>query len=121
MRGEDILADIVIEDKGSGTSAIQTMQESMPGWIADRIVPFVPSGDKVYRAQQAANWCGLLCILLPMPHPHVPLLHQMIRQMEYFPGVPHDDIVDTNTMGILYLENYIAMGYQARLDERESA
>ena len=117
MRGEDMLADIVIEDKGSGTSAIQTLQDSVPGWIADRIAAFIPSGDKVYRAQQAANWCGLGCVLLPKPHRFVPLLHQMLRQLEYFPGIPHDDIIDTITMGILYLENYIAAGYQARNEE----
>jgi len=41
----------------------------------------------------------------------------MLRQLEYFPGIPHDDIIDTITMGILYLENYIAAGYQARNEE----
>jgi len=115
--GEDMLADIVIEDKASGTSAVQTLRDSAPGWIADRIVDFIAAGDKVYRAQQAANWCGLSCVLIPHPHRHVPLLHQMMRQIEYFPGVPHDDIVDTISMGIIYLENYLASGWHARIED----
>jgi len=109
------LGEIVIEDKASGTSAIQTLQATAPRWLSDRIVAFNPVGDKIYRVNQAANWMGRDMILLPYPDAQVRHLREMERQFENFPLVEHDDLVDAVVQGIIYLENYIALGYQARI------
>ncbi len=113
------LRNIIIEDKGSGTTSIQTLRMSAPQSIADMIVEFQPTGTKEYRARLASVWCGRDRVLLP--HPCVEngswynnFLDPQRGQMWVFPNATHDDMVDTFTMGIQYLENLIAEGWRAR-------
>lgn len=115
------LLEVVIEDKGSGTSAIQTIQAGAPRWLAARIVPFMPVGDKEYRARQAAIWCSRDMVLLPYPDPRVEPLFELEYQLENMPAVEHDDLEDTFSMGAIYLENFLAKGWRARLRRMEAA
>jgi predicted phage terminase large subunit-like protein len=112
---DGLLYGIVIEDKVSGTSAIQTMIEIAPEWMRPLIIAFEPSGSKTYRARQASLWCERDCVLLPHPHPTaVPWLFQWEIDRDEFPRGEHDDTIDPFSQQIIYLEHYLAAGWHAR-------
>lgn len=115
------LRGVVIEDKSSGTSVIQTLRASAPKWLATKLVAFMPSGSKVYRGRQASVWCKNGRVLLPHPDYEVPVLADLEDQLYNVPSVAHDDLFDTFTMGIIYLENFLAAGFQAVQGVTESA
>ena len=110
------LRAVVIEDKGSGITSIQTLRMSAPAWLADMIVEFTPTGTKEYRARLASVWCEKNCVMLPWSGPewYPSFLDPEVGQLWMFPNATHDDMVDTFTMGILYLENFIKEGFSAR-------
>lgn len=113
-RRRELLRKIVIEDKVSGTSAAQTIQGTMPGWLAESVVAFMPAGDKEYRARQASGPCGFGGVLLPHPHADVPDLRTLEHQLFNLPNVEHDDYADTFSMGIIYLEHLLKEGFAGR-------
>lgn len=117
------LRAVVIEDKGSGTTAIQTLRASAPTWLAEMITEFTPTGTKEYRARQASIWCARDCVMLPFPDNDASWLYDFADdiggQLFGFPATSHDDMVDAFTMGIIYLENLLAQGWQAREGMRE--
>lgn len=102
------LYEMVIEDKGSGTSALQTLRKAGPLWLRTKLASFLPTQSKEQRARQAAVWCKKGGVLLPHPRPSVPWLAAFERQIADFPRAVHDDQVDSLSMGVLYLENYLA-------------
>lgn len=110
------LRAVVIEDKGSGITSIQTLRMSAPAWLAEMIVEFQPTGTKEYRARLASVWCEKDCVVLPWAGPewYPSFLDPEIGQLWTFPNSAHDDMVDTFTMGILYLENFVKEGWHAR-------
>jgi predicted phage terminase large subunit-like protein len=109
----------VIEDKGSGTTAIQTLRSTAPEWLANMIHEFTPHGTKQYRARQASVWCARDCVQFPYPDASAPWHFDTIDdesgQLYKFPAAAHDDFVDTLTMSVIYLENYLSAGFHARL------
>jgi predicted phage terminase large subunit-like protein len=112
-----ILRAVVIEDKTSGTSAIQTLRQTAPPDVAQLIQPFMPVGSKEFRARQASVWCARDCVLLPLPSPEAPWLFEFSEGpygIYKFPRAAHDDMVDAFTMLILYCEYLLAAGWQAR-------
>lgn len=115
---DEKLRAVVIEDKGSGTTSIQTLRMSAPSWLAEMIMEFQPHGTKEYRARLGSVWCEKDCIQLPWPSDQADwysdFLDQERGQLWMFPNSAHDDMVDTLTSGIIYLEHYIAEGYAAR-------
>jgi predicted phage terminase large subunit-like protein len=108
------LRSIIIEDKGSGTSAIQTLQHSMPRQYADMIVPFRPTTDKMQRARQTAVWCKRGGVWMPWPTDEVSWLYDFMGELTTFPDAVHDDQVDSFTQLVLFTEHLIAAGWQAR-------
>lgn len=113
------LRGLVIEDKGSGTNAIQTLRMAAPAWLADMIFEFMPTGTKEYRARLASIWCERGCVLLPTPsiangNWYNTLLDPGQGQLWLFPYAAHDDMVDTISSGIMYLEHYIKEGWDLR-------
>jgi predicted phage terminase large subunit-like protein len=113
------LREILIEDKGSGTSAGQTVRAGTDPELAAMIAMFEPQGDKEYRARSATQWCALGLVLLPDPHESVPWLADFAGPepggaLFKFPTVAHDDEIDALVQGILYLENYLAEALRAR-------
>jgi phage terminase large subunit-like protein len=110
------LQSVVIEDKGSGTTTISTLRMSAPAWLAEKIVEFMPNGTKEYRARLSSVWCEKDCVMLPWSGPewYPSFLDPETGQLWMFPNATHDDMVDTFTMGILYLENFIKEGWHAR-------
>lgn len=105
---------VVIEDKASGTSAIQTLRQSGPEWLRGLVQEFMPSGDKRQRAEQAGVWCRNDCVWLPRPAESVPWLHVFEQELYEAPDGAFMDQADAFAQGILYLENVIAEGYRAR-------
>lgn len=113
------LRTVVIEDKGSGTNAIQTIRSSSPAWLAENIIEFDPKGTKEYRAMMASVWCSRDCIMFPYPSNdnatwYNDFLDPERGQLFGFPNVSHDDMVDAFVEGVKYLENYISEGHHAR-------
>lgn len=108
------LRGILIEDKSSGTSAMQTLAATSPDWLKGLLIPFMPTTDKVTRATQAAVWCRNGCVWLPRPSADAPWLIDFEDELFGFPQVAHDDRVDSMTQLILYLEHILAAGRQAR-------
>ncbi len=116
---DEKLRGIVIEDKSSGITSIQTLQMSADSWLAPLIVPFEPKGDKEFRATLASVWCERDCISFPYPSEanaswYTDFLDHDNGQLWLFPNADHDDLVDTFSMGIIYLENYIQLNWKAR-------
>lgn len=115
---DEKLRAVVIEDKGSGTTSIQTLRMSAPSWLAEMITEFQPHGTKEYRARLASVWCERGCIQIPLPADTATWYSEFLDpengQLWVFPNAAHDDLVDTFTSGIIYLEHYIAEGYAAR-------
>ena len=112
---DGMLRGIVIEDKASGTGAIQTL-ETTPE-IAPLLVAFQPEGDKLYRAQQGAVWAERNMVLLPQPGNGGRDFHDFCVELFEFngdDGTLHDDFVDAFSMILIYLEHYIAQGWLAR-------
>jgi phage terminase large subunit-like protein len=118
-RGDGKLLGEIIEDKASGTSAVQTISAAAPELDAvlgasrgDRVVPFMPSGSKEQRWAQAAVWCHKGAVRLPRPHEKAPWLHVLERQLFDDPGT--GDIRDAFAQLVLYLEHYLAEGVHGR-------
>lgn len=113
------LRGVIVEDKGAGTTSIQTLRASALPWLEPLIQEFMPTGSKEYRAKQAAIWCDRDCILFPYVCNEAPWLfdfadHQY-GQLFRFPAAAHDDMTDTFTMGIIYLEHLLAEGWRVRM------
>jgi predicted phage terminase large subunit-like protein len=105
---------VLIEDKASGTSAYQTLREAGEPWLRPLLVPFMPSGSKEQRAEQAAVWMKNSCVLLPEPGPSVPWLMDFENELFTAPQSEFMDQVDALSQLVLYIENYLAEGWHAR-------
>ena len=116
---DGLLNAILIEDKASGTSAIQTLQRMADPEIAPLIVPFVPTTDKVTRAKQASVYCKRDCVQFPIPGLSVPWLPDFEQELFSFPQGAHDDRVDSFSQLILYIENLLDYGYHARRGNKQ--
>jgi phage terminase large subunit-like protein len=114
------LEAVIIEDKGSGTSALQQIGSATEHeWLAAKLRGFMPPGSKEYRARKAAIWPARDMVLLPEPCPEVPWLLPFAGpepqgNLFKFPVVDHDDDVDTFTQLIDYLWEVLAAGWRAR-------
>jgi phage terminase large subunit-like protein len=117
---DDKLDAVIIEDKGSGISALQQLRAAAdPPWLAGLLRGFEPPGSKEYRARKAALWPARDMVLLPEPSPQVPWLlgfagPEPHGQLFKFPNVEHDDEVDAFSQLIDYLWEVLAAGWHAR-------
>lgn len=113
---DEKLRAIIVEDKASGTSAVQTLKgATIEPWLSSLIVPFMPSGDKVQRGKQASVWCANGSVLLPHPSGAVPWLHDFEDELFSFPGSAFKDQVDAFDQLVIYCENLLAEGLRARM------
>jgi phage terminase large subunit-like protein len=109
------LRGILIEDKASGISALQTLEQSAAPEIACLLKPFQPGAlSKIARARQASLWCERGCILLPEPDEEVPWLFEFEDMLYKFPAGRLNDPADSLAQAILFLENLLADGWHAR-------
>lgn len=108
------LRGVVIEDKASGTSAIQTLRQSAEPWLRRLLKDYQPHGDKETRAQYASVWCSNGSVLLPAPSADVPWLADFEDELFGFPNSAFKDQVDAFGQLVNYLENLLAEGHRAR-------
>ena len=109
------LRGIVIEEKASGASVIQTLRAQAPEWMVGLIIPYNPAVDKTVRARQAAVWCRNNCILFPHPSNDVAWMHDFTQEILRFPTSNFMDQVDAFSQLIIYLEHYISDGFRSRV------
>lgn len=119
--GDNLLKGVVIEDKQSGTTAVQTLRQMAPPWLQKIIVEWIPRGDKVYRARQASLWCERGRVLLPYPSERVPWLLDFEDEFFDFPAAAYDDVTDTVSQIIIYLEYYLASSWQREIKRGRTA
>ena len=112
---DGLLSGVIIEDKASGISALQTLDLAAPAWLSDLLIPFEPGGlSKDERDRQAAFWCRVGAVQLPEHSDDFPWLHGF-EEEELFAASPKwRDRRDTFTMGVLFLEKYLADWYAER-------
>ncbi len=108
------LRGVIIEDKASGISALQTLQKKAALWLRPLLVPFMPNGDKARRATQVTPWCFNDCVLLPHPSEAAPWQQTFEQELFSFPGSLAMDQVDSFVQLLLYLEHILSSGYHAR-------
>lgn len=109
------LRGVIIEDAGSGTSALQSLRGVADGWLAPYLASFKPGPrKKTERARDAALWARKGCVLLPAPSEAVPWFYDTAEELFGFPHVEHDDRVDAISMGPLYLQHVLAEGVRFR-------
>ncbi|MFH1605528.1 MAG: terminase [Pseudomonadota bacterium] len=106
------LKGVLIEDKGSGTSALQTLRLAADEWLRNILFATTPVVSKEVRWQQAGQWCERGMVLLPTPSERVPWLHDFEEELYNVPSTAHDDMADEFGQIILYLEHYLAEGYR---------
>lgn len=102
---------VLVEDKASGISLIQTLQAGLPPQMADLIVGFVPPGDKAYRANLASVWCRNGMVWLPTA---APWLRDFEAELYGAPYSQYLDQVDAFTQLVLKLSYHLKQGYRAR-------
>lgn len=111
---DGLLQAVIIEDRVSGTSALQTLARSANQALARMLVAFMPTTDKVTRYNQAAVWCKNGCVLLPKPSSAATWLLDFETQLFGVPQAANDDMADSFSQGIIYLENILESGFHAR-------
>lgn len=87
----------LIEKAANGAAAIATLEREIPG-----IVPIVPKGSKIGRAEATTpEWEAGNVVL---PHPDIaPWVHDFIEEHVAFPNGKHDDQVDAVAQGLMRL------------------
>lgn len=111
---EDRLYDIVIEKKSSGISAIQTLQQNAPEWIARKVMGYTPQLDKEARASVASTWCENGSAILP-PSVGNDWMLMFEKELFEFPNGKYKDMVDAYVQLILWVENMLSEGLHARM------
>lgn len=112
------LQAVIIEDKASGVSALQTLRSSGSPQIRGLLKPFTPQGDKQHRARLASQWCANGSVRLPHPSAAVPWLLDFENELFEFPRAAYADQVDAFDQLVLYLENMLSAGFDAREAQR---
>lgn len=110
--GDGKLWQVVIEDKASGTSAYQTLMASGSDRLRRMLVAFTPQGSKEARFEQAGVWAANGSLLLPFPGPQSPWLRAY--EEELFDETEYADQRDATAQVVLWLEPYLAEGFEAR-------
>jgi predicted phage terminase large subunit-like protein len=107
---------IYIENKSSGTQAIQSLQ-ALDEKIGDLIIPVnIPANnDKIQRAMSAAIWCETGCVLLPPKDIEMyPWLLDFEDELFKFPATKYKDQTDSFTQLVNQLSDSLAEGLQFR-------
>lgn len=112
--GDGKLRQVVIEDKSSGKSARQTLAAAGPEWLRELIAAYRPAGSKEARAAAASVWCANGMVLLPHPGEEAGWLMDFEDELFSFPQAAFLDQVDAFAQGVLWVENYLSAGWEAR-------
>lgn len=85
---------IYIEDKANGSAIISTIRNAISG-----VIPVVPKGDKVTRANVVVPFFDAGNVYLPHPK-WQPWVVEMLDEWTGFPNQEHDDEVDSMTQAL---------------------
>src|SRR3990172_5327055 len=112
---ETKLRGVIIEDKGSGTSVLQSLKQNEDKWLAGIVSGYNPGMmSKEERGRLASPRCEKGCVLLPIPDASVTWLFDAEDMLFKFPASRLKDFPDTFSMAILFLENLISEGWKLR-------
>jgi predicted phage terminase large subunit-like protein len=105
------LRGIIMEEAGSGISALQILRAGLPPKYASLLRPFKPGGaSKVARARAVTQWCALGLVKLPHPSEAVPWLDAFAGpegKLWKFPTVEHDDDIDSFVQALLFFTPWL--------------
>lgn len=87
-------APIYIENKANGTAIISTIRRHISG-----VIPIIPKGDKVTRANVVVPFFEAGNVFIPHPR-WKPGMLKMIDEWVGFPNVEHDDEVDSMSQAL---------------------
>lgn len=110
----DELRGIVIENKSSGISVIQSLCQTLEPELANLIVPFNPKGSKQDRANEASKWCEKGCIVLPVYSDEYKWLFNFEDEILTFPNSEYRDQTDAFSQLLDYVSNYLREGLNFR-------
>lgn len=113
-RHDDNLRAVIIEDRVSGTSALQTLQLTGPEWLKPLLVGFPAMESKDVRDQLAGVWGRLGCILLPMPDESVPWLYDFESELFSLPNTEFRDQGDAFSQIVDFSRELLAEHYRMR-------
>lgn len=108
------LERIVVEYASSGIGLYQTMVDSLDKDVSGKLWPYMPRDSKEDRAKAAALWCSLDVVELPHPGPNVSWLWAFEDELFQFPQSKKADQVDSFSMGVNFLSNYLSAVLEAR-------
>jgi len=111
---KDTLYGVIIENKVSGISINQTLQQSTEDWLKSLIIPFKPTLSKEGRAINCSLWCENQSVVLPPPSEKTEWLFDFENELFNFPNSDYKDQTDAFTQLVHYLENYLAEGMKYR-------
>lgn len=106
------LRDIIIEDKSSGTSLYQTLMANGSERVRSMLRPFMPTGSKEQRFEQAGVWVRNGSFYLPKPSDSTSWL--IAWEDEVFEETEYADQRDSAAQLILYYEHILADGLRFR-------
>lgn len=109
------LRGIIVEDKASGISALQDLEDSAPEWLRELLIGYKVDAGKVERAQEAATRCRNGSVLFPHPHELLRWLADFETEIFSFPSSRRKDRTDAVSQGILYLRHYLIAGEEGRI------
>ena len=107
---DEKLSEVIIEDKQSGTISIQTLKNQSELWLRPKIRAYKDNRSKTERARSVTRYCKFGRVLLPLASTEADWLSTFTEQLYAFPGARHDDMVDSFTSVLFWLENYIVDG-----------
>jgi len=105
---------VLIENKASGISICQTLQQSTDEWLSGLITPIKVTSGKENRAINASLWCEKGCVVMPPPEIGYQWLFDFEEEVFHFPNSDYLDQTDALSQLIYYTENYLAEGLRAR-------
>jgi predicted phage terminase large subunit-like protein len=103
------LRGIIVEQKSSGISVIQSLQQTTTEEISRLIYGWNPKGSKEARGYEAAKWAEKGSIILP-PYENNSWLIDYEEELLSFPDSQYVDQVDATTQLITCLSNYLERG-----------
>ena len=92
---------VLIEDKGSGTSLIQDLQDAGAGVYP---IPIEPEGDKITRMSTVTPLLENAQVFLPK---EAPWLADFINELMAFPHSKHDDQVDSLSQFLRWVRDHL--------------
>lgn len=107
------LTHVMVEYASSGRGAVQIVRGSAPAWLRGIVLPALARQSKDMRLRQAANLASRNRILLPLPSPAAPWLHEYEQELYSVPNSRYRDMTDATAHGIHVARELLALAPNA--------